>query len=47
MDLEVAADVAVVVGGARRLGRAIAAAFIAEGARVALVDRDPEGRGGR
>ena len=34
---------AVVVGGARGLGCAIAAAFAAEGATVVLVDRDPEG----
>jgi NAD(P)-dependent dehydrogenase (short-subunit alcohol dehydrogenase family) len=43
MDLQIAGDVAVVVGGARGLGRAIAEAFAAEGASVALVDRDPEG----
>jgi 2-hydroxycyclohexanecarboxyl-CoA dehydrogenase len=43
MDLLIAGDVAVVVGGARGLGHAIAAAFVAEGASVAIVDRDPEG----
>ena len=42
MDLQLAGDVAVVVGGARGLGHAIAAAFVAEGAQVAIVDRDPE-----
>ncbi|HEX8199155.1 MAG TPA: SDR family oxidoreductase [Isosphaeraceae bacterium] len=42
MDLKLAGDVAVVVGAARGLGRAIAAAFAGEGADVALVDRDPE-----
>lgn len=41
MDLELAGDVAVVVGGARGLGRAIAEAFLAAGARVAIVDREP------
>jgi len=43
MDLQIAGDVAVVVGGARGLGHAIAAAFHAEGAHVAVVDRDPDG----
>ena len=42
MDLQIAGDVAVVVGGARGLGRAIAEAFVAEGANAAIVDRDPE-----
>ena len=45
MDLQIAGDVAVVVGGARGLGHAIAAAFHAEGARVAVVDRDLGGPG--
>ncbi|HEY2154072.1 MAG TPA: SDR family oxidoreductase [Isosphaeraceae bacterium] len=40
MDLGIAGDVAVVVGGARGLGHAIAAAFEAEGAVVTVVDRD-------
>jgi 2-hydroxycyclohexanecarboxyl-CoA dehydrogenase len=42
MDLEIAGDVAVVVGAAHGLGRAIAEAFVAERADVVLVDRDPE-----
>lgn len=42
MDLQLAGDVAVVVGGARGLGHAIAGAFLDEGARVAIVDRDPD-----
>lgn len=40
MDLELDADVAVVIGAAQGLGRAIAEAFVKAGARVALVDRD-------
>lgn len=42
MDLGIAGQTAVIVGGARGIGRAIAEGFAAEGANVALVDRDPE-----
>ncbi|HVC93379.1 MAG TPA: SDR family oxidoreductase [Pirellulales bacterium] len=41
MDLQLVDEVAVVVGAAKGIGRAIAAAFGSEGARLALVDRDP------
>jgi NAD(P)-dependent dehydrogenase (short-subunit alcohol dehydrogenase family) len=41
MDLQLAGHTAVVVGAARGIGRAIAEAFAAESARVALLDRDP------
>ncbi len=41
MDLELSEHVAVVVGGARGLGQAIASAFLAEGAKVAVIDREP------
>jgi NAD(P)-dependent dehydrogenase (short-subunit alcohol dehydrogenase family) len=40
MDLELGGQTAVVVGGARGIGKAIGVAFAAEGANVALVDRD-------
>ena len=43
MDLQLKGDVAVVVGGAKGIGRAIASAFVAEGANVAIVDLDPDG----
>ena len=41
MDLQLKDNVAVVIGGAQGIGRAIAAAFAAEGATIVLVDRDP------
>jgi 2-hydroxycyclohexanecarboxyl-CoA dehydrogenase len=41
MNLELAGQTAVVVGGAKGIGHAIAVAFAAEGANVALLDRDP------
>lgn len=40
MDLELADQVVVVVGGARGIGKAIASGFAGEGAAVFLVDRD-------
>ncbi len=43
MDLQLAGDVAVVVGGAKGIGLAIASGFVAEGANVAIVDLDPDG----
>jgi NAD(P)-dependent dehydrogenase (short-subunit alcohol dehydrogenase family) len=41
MELELAGQTAVVAGGARGIGRAIAAAFAAERANLALLDVDP------
>jgi len=40
MDLHLAGDVAVVVGGARGIGLAVASGFAGEGARVVILDRD-------
>jgi NAD(P)-dependent dehydrogenase (short-subunit alcohol dehydrogenase family) len=42
MDLQLAGDVAVVFGAARGIGRAIAAAFVAEGVHVVLADVAPD-----
>jgi NAD(P)-dependent dehydrogenase (short-subunit alcohol dehydrogenase family) len=42
MDLQLTGQTAVVVGGARGIGRAIAQAFAAEGCAVAVLDRDAE-----
>jgi NAD(P)-dependent dehydrogenase (short-subunit alcohol dehydrogenase family) len=42
MDLQLTGQTAVVAGGARGIGRAIARAFAAEGCNVAILDRDPE-----
>jgi NAD(P)-dependent dehydrogenase (short-subunit alcohol dehydrogenase family) len=42
VDLKLAGQTAVIVGGARGIGRAIALGFAAEGAAVAFIDRDPE-----
>jgi 2-hydroxycyclohexanecarboxyl-CoA dehydrogenase len=42
LDLQLAGQVAVVVGGARGIGRAIAAEFAAEGTAVVVLDRDAE-----
>jgi len=41
VDLGLQGQTAVVVGGARGIGQAIAVAFAAEGAAVAVIDRDP------
>ncbi len=40
MDLQLSGDVAVVVGGAQGIGRAIASGFVSEGANVIIIDRD-------
>jgi NAD(P)-dependent dehydrogenase (short-subunit alcohol dehydrogenase family) len=42
VDLQLQGEVGVIVGGANGLGRSVAAAFLAEGAHVAVIDRDPE-----
>lgn len=42
MDMQLTGNVAVVAGGARGLGHAVAAAFCAEGATLVLVDRNPD-----
>ena len=42
MELELCGDVVVVVGGAKGIGRAIAAAFAGEAAETVLVDVDPQ-----
>lgn len=44
MDLELDDEVAVVLGGAKGIGRAIANTLAAEGARVAVADIDPAGQ---
>ncbi len=41
MDLELTGQTAIIAGAARGIGRAIAAAFAAEGCNVAVLDRDP------
>jgi NAD(P)-dependent dehydrogenase (short-subunit alcohol dehydrogenase family) len=41
VDLGLSGDVAVIIGGAKGIGRAIAVTFAGEGAHLALVDRDP------
>jgi 2-hydroxycyclohexanecarboxyl-CoA dehydrogenase len=41
VDLGLTGEVAVIVGGAKGIGRAIATTFAEEGAQLALVDRDP------
>jgi 2-hydroxycyclohexanecarboxyl-CoA dehydrogenase len=41
MDLQLRDETAVVIGGAKGIGRAIAERFVQEGARVAVVDLDP------
>src|SRR3984957_21197963 len=43
MDLELASKRAIVTGGRRGIGRAIAAALAAEGAHVVIASRDADG----
>ena len=45
MDLQLTGQVAVVVGGARGIGLAIATAFLSEGAYVAVIDRESSANG--
>jgi NAD(P)-dependent dehydrogenase (short-subunit alcohol dehydrogenase family) len=45
MDLGLTGQTVVVAGGARGIGRAIAGAFAAEGANLALLDREPGAAG--
>ncbi len=42
VDLQLTGQTAVIAGGARGIGRAIAEAFAAEGANIAVLDRDTE-----
>jgi NAD(P)-dependent dehydrogenase (short-subunit alcohol dehydrogenase family) len=42
VDLQLSGQAAVIAGGAKGIGRAIAEAFAAEGANVAVLDRDAE-----
>jgi len=42
MDLQLSGQSAVIVGGARGIGKAIAAEFAGAGANVAVLDRDPQ-----
>src|SRR5437763_3055663 len=41
--MEIAGKAVVVAGGAGHLGRAVVDALLARGARVAVIDRDPDG----